>query len=174
MYSIDARDTVRPFLAAPPCSAGAPCPLVLADDTGVLIAYYGDPPHPSSPIATPQAVDPATSAFPVVIAVFASPRAHMFGPPNDEALSGHPMASRGLHAYGAFEVRASSWVRALERMNAVHPNHRPEACACYRHFIFTFHDSTLECVAAGVAFHAHPGPLHSALPHMLALLGGRA
>ena len=174
MYSIDARDTVKPFLAAPPYSAGAPCPLVLSDDTGVLVAYHGDPPYAGSPITTPHVVDPETSAFPVVIAVFTSPCAHMFGPPNDEALSGHPLASRGLHAYGAFEVLSSSWVRALERMNAVHPNHRPEAFARYRHFIFTFHDSTLECVAAGVAFHAHPGPLHSALPHMLAILGGRA
>jgi hypothetical protein len=174
MYSIDARDTVTPFEAAPPCSAGAPCPLVLADDDGVLLAYYGDLPADGSSVTTPRAIDPATSALPVVIAVFSSPLAHMFGSPNDEALSGHPLASRGLHAYGSFEVLHSSWVRALERMNAVHPNHRPDSFAGYRHFIFTFHDSTLECVAKGVAFHAHPGPLHSALPHMVAVLGGRA
>ena len=50
----------------------------------------------------------------------------MFGPPNDEAFSGHPLASRGLHPYGAFKIENSSWIRHLEKMNSVHPNHHPE------------------------------------------------
>ncbi len=174
MYSIDARDTVNPFPAAPQCSAGAPCPLVLADDDRVLVAYYSEPPATASPPTAPLEVAPTTSDLPVAIAVFASPLAHLLGPPNDEALSGHPLTSRGLHAYGSFEVLHSSWIRALERMNAVHPNHRPEAFSGYRHFVFTFHDSTFECIARDISFHAHPGPLHSALPRMLMLLGGRA
>jgi len=174
MYSIDARDTVNPFATAPQCSAGAPCPLVLADDDGVLIAYYSEPPAIASSPAAPLEVAPTTSDLPVAIAAFASPLAHLFGPPNDEALSGHPLASRGLHAYGSFEVLHSSWIRALERMNAVHPNHRPEAFSGYRHFVFTFHDSTFECIARDISFHTHPAPLHSALPRMLMLLGGRA
>lgn len=73
--------------------------------------------------------------------------AHMFGPPNDEAFGGHPLAGRGLRPYGAFEVVGSSWIRQLERMNSVHERHRPERFAKLRHFVLSFHDSTFECVA---------------------------
>ncbi len=86
----------------------------------------------------------------LVAVKFDSPRAHDLGGPNDEALHGHPLFERGLDAYGIYEVLGSSWIRAMERMNSVHPRHRPERFASLRHFIFTFHDVTFECVAAGV------------------------
>jgi hypothetical protein len=82
------------------------------------------------------------------VVTFSQVYAHMFGPPNDEAFSGHPLASRGLTPYAAFEVEQSSWLRALQRMNSVHPYHRPEQFAQYKHFILSFHDSTFECIAA--------------------------
>jgi hypothetical protein len=59
--------------------------------------------------------------------------------------------SRGLAPYGEFEVVASSWIRSLERMNRVHPRHDAARFAELRHFIFTFHDKTFECVAKGVS-----------------------
>src|SRR4029079_15393400 len=52
--------------------------------------------------------------------------AHMLGPPNDEAFSGHPLASRGLKPYRAFRIEGSSWIRRLEQMNRVHKLHKPE------------------------------------------------
>jgi hypothetical protein len=82
---------------------------------------------------------------------FEEPRAHYFGSPNDEALSGHPLNARGLRSYGAFEVIASSWLRSLERMNRVHPRHDATRFAAHRHFIFTFHDNTFECIAKGMS-----------------------
>jgi hypothetical protein len=94
---------------------------------------------------------------------FASPYAHMLGPPNDEAFSGHPLAGRGLAPYRVFEVDGSSWLKSLERMNAVHPAHRPEHFADYKHFIFAFHDSTFECIAKGFQFVERRGFVWSAL-----------
>ncbi|TIW83588.1 MAG: hypothetical protein E5V51_19625 [Mesorhizobium sp.] len=70
-----------------------------------------------------------------------------FGPPNDEAIAGHRLYPSGLKPYSAFEVLNSSWIDGLEKANRVHSRHRPEWFASYRHFIFTFHDSTLEFVA---------------------------
>jgi len=61
------------------------------------------------------------------------------------------------------EVEHSSWIRALERMNAVHPYHRTEHFLKYRHFIFAFHDSTVECVAEGLRVHLHRGSVNSAM-----------
>lgn len=72
-----------------------------------------------------------------------------FGHPNDEALPGHPLYVDGLDqfAYGIFEVLNSSWIREIERQNRVHFPNATDWAVGLRHFIFTFHDSTFECVA---------------------------
>jgi hypothetical protein len=84
----------------------------------------------------------------VVVLRFGAVAALMLGSPNDEALDGHPLAARGLTAYGAFRVEQSSWVRRLEQMNRVHPQHSPESFLRLQHFVLTFHDSTFECVTS--------------------------
>jgi hypothetical protein len=71
-----------------------------------------------------------------------------FGYPNDEALPGHPLYERGLCAYGVYEVRNSSWVRLMTKQNRVAFPNTPDSTQ--RHFIFTFHDNTFECVARGL------------------------
>lgn len=69
----------------------------------------------------------------------------MFGPPNDEAFAGHPLADRGLNPYSVAEVQRSSWIRGLERMNSVHARHSRERFLEHkRHFVFAFHDSTFK------------------------------
>jgi hypothetical protein len=68
-----------------------------------------------------------------------------FGYPNDEALGGHPLYTRGLKAYGVFEVLRSSWIQQMTEQNRVSFPHTSDSTQ--RHFIFTFHDSTFECVA---------------------------
>ena len=68
-----------------------------------------------------------------------------FGYPNDEALGGHPLYKHGLEAYGVFEVLCSSWIRQMTEQNRVCFPHTSDSKN--RHFIFTFHDSTFECVA---------------------------
>ena len=113
-----------------------------------------------------RSVGPASPFEPTALIEFFAPRAHLFGPPNDEAFAGHPLAGRGLHPCGAFEVRRSSWVRALERMNRVHEYHDAGRYARLRHYIFAFHDSTFECVAEGFRVTEHAGPLSSLLPEM--------
>lgn len=91
----------------------------------------------------------------------------MFGGPNDEAFDGHPLAARGLTPYGVFEVKDSSWIRKLERMNSVHPMHNRELfLKRLRHFIFAFHDSTFECVAERFEFDLIEGSMMDVLQHM--------
>lgn len=69
-----------------------------------------------------------------------------FGAPNDEALGGHPLARVGLQPYAVHEVYGSALIRELERRNSVHPGHNRASFLDRRHFVFTFQDSTLECV----------------------------
>jgi hypothetical protein len=71
----------------------------------------------------------------------------IFGAPNDEALGGHPLSTNGLQFYSVHEVLHSSLIQLLEHRNAVHPRHsRDDFVRTKRHYIFTFQDSTLECV----------------------------
>jgi len=100
-----------------------------------------------------------SDAEPAVLIRFAGALAWFHGPPNDEAFAGHPLASRGLGRYGAYRVDQSSWLRRLERMNSVHPQHRPESYVGFNHYVFTFHDSTFECVARRFDTSTVTGPL---------------
>ena len=106
VYAVDGRDEAVKFEGVPGHSAGAPEPLILATDHDLVLAFVTAP-------------DDERYA----IIKFIHPRAHYFGPPNDEALEGHPLAACGLGCYGIFEIRELSWIRSLERLNRVHPNH---------------------------------------------------
>ena len=171
MYAVDGQDSVSELGRVPQSSVGAPLPVVLADERRLLLAYLGERLRDTHGGAVVHVVDPSTQGEAVVLVEFARHRAYYHGPPNDEAFVGHPLASRGLRPYGAFEVRRSSWVRALERMNRAHEHHRPERYERLRHFVFAFHDSTFECVAEGYAISVHVGSLADALPEMTRRLG---
>ena len=90
--------------------------------------------------------EPTTA--PIAVIRFLRPYMHLFGPPNEDSISAHPLSSRGLYPCGAFRVERSSLVRHLERMNSVDESHDPKRFDLLNHYIFTFHDSTFECVAA--------------------------
>ena len=123
--------------------------MLIATEHSLRLAYYLEEgrlvPEWANTAIRPRAMNDADDLCAVIQA--ASPYAHMFGPPNDEAFSGHPLAARGLSPYAVFEVERSSWIRSLEHMNSVHPHHRPERFATLKHYIFAFHDTTFECVA---------------------------
>ena len=83
----------------------------------------------------------------IVVVHFPSCAYLTFGAPNDEAMNGHPLYGHGLKHYSVHEVRNSSLIQSLERKNSVHPRHHREFyLRDKKHYIFTFQDSTLECV----------------------------
>jgi hypothetical protein len=131
MYAVDAKDCVVPLTDLPQSCTGAPFPIVLATEMGVTLVYLTAAPRKAA------------------VVEFYWYTAHYCGPLNDEAFTGHPLASRGLEPYGAFEVLQSSWVRLLEQRNRVHPKHMRETYRDRRHFILRFKDSTFECIAGG-------------------------
>jgi hypothetical protein len=77
---------------------------------------------------------------PSCVVVFSDATFHQFGPPNDEDLHAHPLASRGLRGFSVHEVMNSSLV--IESWG------QSQSCDGLRHFVLTLGDSTLECVAA--------------------------
>lgn len=166
MYQVDDKDRVEVLLDVLQSSVGAPIPIVLADEHRVVLAYYMEkmPAHWTGPVV--QTLDPDLGGEPIALVRFNRCTAHIFGPPNDEAFEGHPLADRGLHPYGAFRVTNSSWIRILERRNSVHPAHRPETFGAQQHLIFSFHDSTFECVCREFDTQLGMGSLISMLPKM--------
>lgn len=170
MYEVDEKDEVHELLDVPQSSVGAPIPIVVGDEHRVVLAYYLEATPEGWDGETVRLVGPTNSSEPFAIVRFASCDAHFMGPPNNEAFSGHPLASRGLQPYGAYEVRHSSWIRRLERMNSVHPYHRPERFWALRHLVFAFHDSTFECVCDGFDLRIGHGSLAGAVPQMVKLL----
>ena len=174
MYEVDSLDVVVELRDAPRPDVGAPLPMLLCDEHHLLLAYLVSEPDPAWDGSYVTMVSPESEGMAVACVRFKWPSAHMFGPPNDEAFSGHPLADRGLHPYAVFEVRNSSWIRKLERMNSVHPQHNRERFHDgIRHFVFAFHDSTFECIADGFQVEVMRGSMRSALNHMTRQLSER-
>lgn len=91
-----------------------------------------------------------------------------FGLPNDEALGGHPLYGRGLNCYAVYEVLNSRWKRQAEERNRVcFPNAQPWEV---QHFVFTFHDSSLECLAKALRVELTRQPRAEAVARVLAAL----
>jgi hypothetical protein len=158
MYPVDEKDKVIELEDVPQSSVGSPMPVVLSDEFVILLAYITEESSRKT-----DADDPFET---FVLAEFQSYSTYMFGAPNDETFDGHPLANRGLRPYGAFRIADSSWVRQLERMNSVHPDHNPKRFDELKHFVFAFHDSTFECVAKGFTISHHSATLDSLLPIM--------
>jgi hypothetical protein len=133
MYPIDERDRVVELTDIPKAVADVPSPIVLADENGVVLSYVIE--HGES--------GPNNVCFVRFYLVWT----HLLGTPNDETLHGHPLWKRGLGFYGAFRVDDSSLVRRLVATNSVHKRHDDSMLDDLKHYIFTFHDSTFECVA---------------------------
>src|SRR5215469_1427592 len=174
MYEVDEKDRVRELLDVPQSSVGAPLPFLISDEHRLVLAYYLDEAPNGWDGSYVQIVGPTNVEEPIAVVRFAFCYAHLFGPPNDEAFQGHPLASRGLHPYGGFEVEHSSWIRRLERMNSVHPFHRPDLFWKLRHLVLAFHDSTFECLCDGYDVRLTRGSIESVVPEMVVLLGWTA
>src|SRR4051794_19782802 len=114
MYVVDELDTVLQLHDAPWPDVGAPLPVILCNEHNLLLAYI----VAAQDAGCLREVSPKTGGLPIAIVKFLFYRSYMFGPPNDEAFTGHPLANRGLAPYAAFEIEQSSWIRQLERMNA--------------------------------------------------------
>jgi hypothetical protein len=148
MYQVDALDRVIEISDFPQSSLGAPLPSVIATEHQTFLLFHLEEHVPDWDGTWVRCIGAETDGLLAIIA-FNGCYARMFGPPNDEAFAGHPLAARGLHPYGAFRIENSSWLRGLEIMNAVHPNHSSARFRELNHFVFAFHDSNFECIAAG-------------------------
>lgn len=162
MYEVGKKDKVVELKGVPQSSIGAPTPTLLASEHDLFLVYYLEDRPDDWDGTTVRVVGIDSEDETTAIIKFSSCYAHMFGPPNDEAFSGHPLSGRGLGPYSVFEVKHSSWLRNLEQMNSVHPVHDTKSfLKDKKHFIFTFHDSTFECIAHNFEIQIRKGSIRS-------------
>lgn len=91
----------------------------------------------------------------VAVFEFAGIESFQFGAPNDEALGGHRYVNLDLGPWRIYEVHNSEWIQELEQMNNVHPRHNKDVYYKFKHFIFSFKESTFECVTMGYKIFLH-------------------
>ena len=136
----------------PQSSVGAPCPLIYATEFDLFVTYFLNDFDPEWNGTSVKVVGVNTQDESSIIVRFKHVLAHYFGMPNDEAITGHPLAEVGLEPYSYYLVKNSSWLEKHEKMNQVHPYHKKEHYQDYKHFIFTFHDTTLEVISKEYSF----------------------
>ena len=93
------------------------------------------------------------------------------GSPSDEALRGHPLWGSGLEFYGAHEVKNSPWITELMEVDRAHERFDGSQWSGRHHFMLTFHDETLECVANWTVTRTAPG---ATMPEVLVRLSAEA
>src|SRR5262249_17940784 len=119
----------------PPMQAGAPLPVVERTGDSLVVAYVCH--NPEFP-GWESGADPDHPGFDIWSAVlrFEGVAWHHFGGPSEHTLPSHPLFAVGLGYYGFWEVHDSS---------------RVPAGSALHHWIATFHDETLEVVAASAS-----------------------
>ncbi len=132
----------------PAMDVGAPSPVLLWGGITALL-YYA----------------PRARSDEVVILEFIGGLAAKCGPPSDESVMGHRLFGKGLEFYASHEVEDSEWLRELETKEP----HRasPGWIRSHRHYVFTFHDETVECLARDVIWHKSDTSMDAALAELI-------
>ena len=128
---------------------GAPLPILLCNDYKTFLTFYVSEPDPNWDGTYVKMVDPSSDEkASLCLVTFKHSVSSKMGHPNDEVQSGHFLAGKGLQGYTAQLVKNSPWLMEVGKTNSVHPYNDPEKWELLNHYIFWFHDSTFECLAA--------------------------
>jgi hypothetical protein len=149
--------------------AGTPMPVLLSG-LRTFVAFYLSVRDPLFDGTNPRARDPLADHV-IGVVEFKRTTSVKVGSPNDEVLRGHPLWGSGLEFYSAHEVKNSPWITELMEVDRAQEHFEESQWTGRRHYMLTFHDETLECVAKWTITRAAPG---ATMPEVLARLGAEA
>ena len=86
----------------------------------------------------------------VVVGEFQRCTSVRFGLPNDEVVHGHPCGT-DLMGHQVHVIHDSPWLEDLRQIESVHRQAAEHPLANSLHYFMTFHDSSLEAIATGLA-----------------------
>jgi hypothetical protein len=132
-------------LNEPQSSVGAPNPMIAADGVSLYVAYHMQDEQSDFELEA------------IGLVKFSGLYLHLIGAPNDEAFSGHPLYKNGLRPYGTFVIEDSSWIKEYAKRNRVHPYHSDDLFENYNHYVWSFHDETLEVISESYEFEIMQG-----------------
>lgn len=122
---------------------GAPSPLIVANESNLVIAFYT-----TSEIASYELHERnACQDIGVVSIKFEGCLQYSFGIPGNESIYGHPYWKLGMRPASFYELKDSDWIESLKNIEQVHPSYDLKSWASYKHYILTFHDNMFQCVA---------------------------
>lgn len=131
---------------------GAPCPLLVQTEHITIVAFNA---WQLTEGRFPQG-EARWDAYCTAVAELRGCCATRFGYPNDEPRGAIPHF-KGV-SYGIYEVRNSSWIKEVTEMNRrTFPETEDDRTT--KHFIFGFHDSTLESLAEEISLEVTKDPL---------------
>ncbi|AGZ43739.1 hypothetical protein [Actinoplanes friuliensis] len=139
-------------------STGAPDPQVLSYRNRASIVVHTQEPTPDLTDPSLRILD-ADDEHADLLGVIQLYGVHAIkiGGPNEEALRGHPLADKGLTWMGNYRVLNSSWITEAEQINSVHSNHQPGWHDRLTHYVFAFHDETVECLVKAIRIERYLG-----------------
>jgi hypothetical protein len=149
--------------------AGTPMPVMLSG-LRTFVAFYLAVHDPVTNRTNPRAREPQTDHG-IGVVEFKRMTSIKLGSPNDEILRGHPLWGSGLELYSAHEVKNSPWIHELMEVDRTHERFDESRWSGRHHFMLTFHDETLECVANWTVTRTAPG---ATMPEVLARLSAEA
>ena len=149
--------------------AGTPMPVLLSG-LRTFVAFYLSARDPLSGGTSPRVRDPR-AGHGIGVVEFKRMTSVKVGFPDDEVLRGHPLWGSGLDFYRAHEVKNSPWLAELMDVDRADEHFEESRWTGRRHYLLTFHDGTLECVAKWTIARAAPG---ATMPEVLARLGAEA
>src|SRR5215471_4045179 len=149
--------------------AGTPMPVLLSG-LRTFVVFYLVRDDPVFGGTNPHVRDPHADHG-IGVVEFKRVTSVKIGSPNDEVLRGHPLWGSGLELYSAHEVKNSPWIAELMEVNRAHERFDESQWGGRRHFVLTFHDGMLECVAKWTVTRTAPG---ATMPEVLARLGAEA
>ena len=128
---------------------GAPMPHVITNGGKTIVVFHaGLPADPAWDGTDVTIIRPSSQqSYDLAWVKFEGVAATLLGPPNDEAISGHPLWTAGLEPYCFHIVENSTWRSDYTSRNRVHPHHNAERWNRLNHYLITFHDETFECLA---------------------------
>jgi hypothetical protein len=143
---------------------------VLLSGLRTFVAFYLSVHDPVADKTDPRVRDPQAD-HDIGIVEFKRVTSIKIGSPSDEVLRGHSLWGSGLEFYSAHEVKNSPWITDLMDVDRAHERFDESQWIGRRHFMLTFHDETLECVAKCTITRIAPD---ATMPEILARLSAEA
>jgi len=136
----------------------APLPILLADELNLILSYVV---ADSDDAQDSTGLGHLYEEEPMLAVKFQNPVAHFQGPPDDGGIQNHPLAAAGLQAYGIYVVENSPWIEQLRVMQIRSGLYRASDWEPLKHYLFSFHSMSFECIAEGYRSLMVRGPLRA-------------